>query len=82
MNFKELAKFIDDNEWLIIKYQDKPRPNKAGWWDTDGAEDLIELKNALEQFSDWEVESIEAESFIYSESRSKLVVYLKEEVRC
>lgn len=80
MKFKELAKFIDKNEWLSIKYQGKPRPNKLAWWDTDSEEDLIELKDALEQFSDWEVENIEAESFIYSDSCSKLVVYLKEEI--
>ena len=79
MKFKELAKFIDECEWLSIKYQGKPRPNKVAWWDTDSEEDLITLKDALEQFSDWEVERIEAESFIYSVSCSKLVVYLKEE---
>lgn len=79
MKFKELAKFIDDNEWLSIKYPGKPRPNKLAWWDTDSEEDLINLKDALEQFGDWEVDSIEAESFIYSDSCSKLVVYLKEE---
>lgn len=79
MKFKELAKFIDDNEWLSIKYPCKPRPNTLALWDTDSEEDLIELKDALEQFSEWEVDSVEAESFIYSDSCSKLVVYLKEE---
>lgn len=80
MKFKELAKFIDDNEWLSIKYPCKPRPNKLAWWDTDSEEDLIELKDALEQFSEWEVDSVEAERFIYSDSCSKLVVHLKEEL--
>lgn len=79
MKFKELAKLIDEGNWLSIKYPGKPRPNKLAWWDTDSEEDLIELKDALEQFSDWEVDSIESESFIYSVSCSKLVVYLKEE---
>lgn len=79
MKFKELAKFIDENECLSIKYPCKPRPPKLAWWDTDSEEDLIDLKDALEQFSDWEVESIEPECFIYSDSCSKLVVYLKEE---
>lgn len=80
MKFKELAKFIENGEWLRIKYQGKPRPVKEAWWDTDSEEDLIELKDALEQFGDWEVETIEAESFIYSDSCSKLVVHLKEEI--
>lgn len=79
MKFKELAKFIEENECLSIKYPGKPRANKLAWWDTDSEEDLIDLKDALEQFGDWEVESIEPESFIYSDSCSKLVVYLKEE---
>lgn len=81
MKFKELAKFIDDGEWLSIKYQGKPRPNKVGWWDTDSEEDLIELKDVLEQVGDWEVERIEPESFIYSDSCSKRLVYLKEETK-
>lgn len=79
MKFKELAKFIDEYEYLSIKYPGKPRPRKLAWWDTDSEEDLIDLKDALEQFGDWEVERIESESFIYSDSCSKLVVYLKEE---
>lgn len=79
MKFKDLAKFIDENECLSIKYQGKPRPHKLAWWDTDSEEDLIDLKDALEQFGDWEVEIIEPESFIYSDICSKLVVYLKEE---
>ena len=79
MKFKNLAKFIDGNEWLSIKYQGKPRPVKKAWWDTDSEDDLIELKDALAQFGDWEVEAIEAKSLIYLDSCSKLVVYLKEE---
>lgn len=79
MKFKELAKFIDGNEWLSVKYPGKPRPVKKAWWDTESEDDLIELKDALEQFGDWEVEAIEAKSLIYSDSCSKLVVFLKEE---
>lgn len=86
MKFKELATLIDGGECLSIKYPGKVRPPKLNWWDTDSEEDLIKLEDlitledALEQFSDWEVDNIEPETFIYSVSCSKLVVYLKEEI--